>query len=176
MRAIKAQAKPAPDTTGVFAIFTLGIVLTIWLFAMTCPANASDSHANYYYPEPQTSEVYVSSLDVLPNADKRTRAGFTVALGVQQRKLPYPPNYHAFAKGAEAEKLIIVATGPNHYDTLFRLRALLAAMTAQARTSPLFQQAQNPEDLNFLDIAKLTGFTKVTISDGDKIAHRIEIR
>ena len=43
-----------------------------------------------------------------------------------------------FAKGENSEKLIIVATGDGRYDTLYRMRGLLAAMTAEARLSPLF--------------------------------------
>jgi hypothetical protein len=139
-------------------------------------AQADDSHAGYYYPEPQSSEVYESPLVPLPNANKRTRIGFTVGLGAQQRKLSHAPDYHVFAKGAQAEKMIIVATAAGKYDTLYRLRALLAALSAEARLSPLFQQSRNPQNLNFLDLARLTGFTKVTITDGDTIAHRIEIQ
>ena len=140
------------------------------------PAYAQDSHAGYHYPEPQSSEVYDSPLEPLPNANRRTRIGFTVGLDAQQRKRSHAPDYHVFAKGVQAEKMIIVAAATGRYDTLFRLRALLAALSAEARLSPLFQQSKQPQNLNFLDLARLTGFTKVTISDGDKIAHRIDIQ
>ena len=142
----------------------------------TSPAAASDSHTGYYYPEPNTREVYVSPLEALPLADRRSRVGLTVGLNAQQLKRGYNPGYHIFAKGAEAEKLIIVATGPDHYNTLYRMRGLLAALTAQARTSPLFQNMQTPENLNFLDLCRMAGFTQVTVSDGDSFAHRISLR
>jgi len=155
--------------------------LRIWLasfviFFVTAPAWAQDSHAQYYYPQPQTRESYISRSPHLPNITKRSRVAFTVGLNSQQHKRGYAPGYHVFAKGLQAEKLIIVAAGGDRYNTLYRLRALLASMTSDARTSPLFQQAPNPENLNFLDLCSAIGFARVTISDGDKIAHRIDLR
>ncbi|MEL6505360.1 MAG: hypothetical protein AAFO61_09255 [Pseudomonadota bacterium] len=151
------------------------VALFVWL-AVSTIAKANDSHAGYYYPEPNTSEVYVSSVDPMPDANKVTRVGFTVGLNAQQLKRAYPPQYHIFAKGAHAQKLIIVASGHTRYDTLYRLRALLAGLTAEARTSPLFRQARNPENLTFLDLLRMTGFEQVTVSDGADLAHRITLR
>ena len=139
------------------------------------PASADDSHAGYYYPAPQSSETYISSLNTLPNVSKRSRIGFIIGLTKQQLERGYAPTYHIFAKGYHAQKLIVVATGGDRYNTLFRLRALLAAMTSQARTSPLFAQSRQPENLNFFDLARMAGFTQITISDGDKLAHRIDL-
>ena len=136
---------------------------------------ADDSHAGYYYPDPQTSETYVSSLNVMPSMNKRSRVGFLIGLNKQQMDRAYPPPYHIFAKGYHAQKMIVVATGSGRYDTLFRLRALLASLTSQARTSPLFEQTLQPENLNFFDLARLAGFTQVTISDGEALAHRINL-
>ena len=153
-------------------------LLRLAMFFLACLSVASamaadDSHSGYYYPKPQTREVYVSQLKNLPTAGKRTRIGFTVGLNSQQQRKAYAPGYHIFAKGAEAEKLIIVGVRSGHYNTLFRLRALLASLSADARTSNLFRTLKEPESTNFLDLCKLTGFTQVTLSDGDKIAHRI---
>ena len=139
-------------------------------------ARAGDSHADYYYPQPQTREVYASPLPVRPDANKRTRIGFTVGLNNLQQKRAYAPTYHLFAKGAHAQKLIIVATRADTYNTLFRLRALLASLTSEARRSPIFRDTLNPENVNFLDLLRLTGFEQVTVTDGDKLAHRIVIR
>jgi len=158
------------------AAFVKTALIALPLMIAASPASASDSHAGYYYPEPNTREVYVSPLDPIPTADRRSRIGLTVGLNAQQLKRGYTPGYHIFAKGAEGEKLIIVATGPDKYDTLYRMRGLLAALTAQARTSPLFQNMQTPEDLNFLDLCRMAGFVQVTVSDGDKFAHRINLR
>lgn len=154
----------------------LVLIVLLSIGALSQSANAQDSHANYYYPPPQTKEVYVSLLSPMKTAVKRTRIGFTVGLNAKQLRRAYAPQYHVFAKGNEAQKLIIVASGPGRYNTLYRLRALLAALSADARVSPLFRDSPQPENLNFLDLARLAGFTQVTISDGDKIAHRINLR
>lgn len=144
---------------------------------LSLPAHTqeNDSHAGYYYPAPQSSEVYVSRLATLPDANKRTRVGFTVGLNARQMQRAYAPTYHLFAKGAHAQKLIIVATGRRHYDTLYRMRGLLAAMTADARTSPLFRNLASPENINFFDLAKMTGFEQITVTDGENFAHRIKL-
>ena len=138
-------------------------------------ALASDSHAGRYYPEPSSSEVYTSPFPRLPSAGKRTRVGFTVGLNARQSKRGYAPTYHLFAKGSEAEKLIIVATGDGRYDTLYRMRGLLAAMTAEARLSPLFKQLASPENVNFFDLVRMTGFSQITVSDGRAFAHRVDL-
>ncbi len=155
--------------------------LAVVIFGLLLPllslpsAQAADNHAGYYYPEPKTTETYVSALNVMPSMGKRSRVGFLIGLSKQQHERAYPPPYHMFAKGYHAQKLIIVATGGERYDTLYRLRALLASLTAQARTSPLFEQSRQPENLNFLDLARLAGFTQVTISNGEALAHRINL-
>lgn len=89
--------------------------------------------------------------------------------------MAHAPGYHLFAKGAKLEKLIIVATGDVQYDTLYRLRALLASLTSQARSTEIFARSSQPEDLNFLDFCKLIGFEQVTVSNGRDIAHQIRI-
>ena len=155
--------------------------LTVMLIAAVLPllqidrGLAGDNQAGYYYPEPQSSETYVSALNIMPSMNKRSRIGFLIGLNKQQLDRAYPPPYHIFAKGYHAEKMIVVATGSGRYDTLFRLRALLASLTSQARTSPLFEQTLQPENLNFFDLARLAGFSQVTISDGNELAHRINL-
>lgn len=158
-------------------------ILSVILFAAFSMVMASigplqadeDRHAGYYYPTPQSSETYQSSLPVIGTASKKSRIGFTVGLNAQQINRGYPPAYHIFAKGAQAQKLIIIAVEENRYNTLYRLRALLAALTANARTSPIFSRTNIPEELNFLDLCKLAGFTQVTISNGKDVAHQIFI-
>ena len=159
-----------------FKVLGLTASLLMLLAAAGDPAAAKDSHAGYYYPEPQTREVYASPLPVAPDAGERSRAAFVIGLTAQQEKLNHLPGYLLFAKGDDLQKLIIVATGDGQYDTLYRLRALLASLTAKARTSELFARSSQPEDLNFLDFCKLIGFTQVTVSNGKDVAHQITIR
>ncbi|WP_209001026.1 hypothetical protein [Stappia sp. BW2] len=150
--------------------------MALWLVVTTLAAAAFDAHAGYYYPEAQTQEVYISDLALAEDTGKRSRAAFVSGLASQNSKLGYPPGYHLFAKGTELEKLIVVATGDGRYDTLFRLRALLASLTSMARTTDLFAQSNQPQDLNFLDLCKLIGFTQVTVSNGKDVTHQIKVR
>ena len=157
-------------------VFRFIVLLTLSIFGYSTGAAAQDSHAGRYYPAPQSSELYNSPFPQMPTAGKRTRVGFTVGLNARQLKRGYAPTYHLFAKGENAEKLIIVATGDSRYDTLYRMRGLLAAMTAEARLSPLFRQLPEPENVNFFDLVKMAGFQQITVSDGRSFAHRIELR
>lgn len=152
------------------ALFTVVLIL----LAVSI-ARASDSHADYYYPKPQTREAYVSGASTRPNANKLSRVGFTVGLNVIQQKRGYAPRFHLFAKGADGQKLIIVATEDHAYNSLYRLRALLAGLTADARATELFRNLPSPENVNFLDLCKMIGFTQVTLSDGKELSHRITL-
>jgi len=152
------------------------LVVAVLLSALPVKAQGFDSHAGYYYPTPQSRETYGTEVKADPEATVSSRAAFVVGLAAQQFDQNHVPGYHLFAKGEQLEKLIIVASGDGQYDTLFRLRALLASLTSMARATPLFSQAAEPYKLNFLDFCKLMGFTQVTVSNGKDMAHQIFIR
>ena len=154
---------------------TAAVAATLLLAAQTSAA-AFDAHAGYYYPEPQTREVYISNLEVAQDAQKRSRAAFVIGLAAQHAKQNHAAGYHLFAKGGDLEKLIIVATGDGQYDTLFRMRALLASLTSLARSTELFARSNHPHELNFLDFCKLIGFKQVTVSNGKDVAHQIKVQ
>ena len=90
-------------------------------------------------------------------------------------KNPYSPQFAIFAKGTEAEKLIIVSLNANTYNTLYRMRGLLAMLTAVARSTPLFKENAVQTYFTFFDLAKMLGFKIITVSDGLDFAHRIVI-
>lgn len=139
-------------------------------------AQAGDRHANYYYPKPQSTEVYKARANVLPEASRRSRIAFvTHVMNEMIRKNPYPPQYAIFAKGDQAEKMIIVSLTGDGYDTLYRMRALLAMLTAVARTTPLFKEQEVEDYYTYLDLCKMLGFKQITVSDGKKFAHQIKI-
>ena len=140
------------------------------------PARAQeDRHAGYYYPEPSSSEVYRARIEGRPQVSRIARVAFITALTQQMAAAPGGLRVAVFAKGGEADKLIIVSLGAGQFDTLYRLRALLAVLTAWARTTPALAQTNAAEDLTFLDLAALLGFTRVTVSDGDRLAHQIDL-
>jgi hypothetical protein len=89
---------------------------------------------------------------------------------------PFPPGLSLFVKGAEAEKMIIVSNRAGSLDTVYRVRALLATLTSAARMTPLFTEFKVGTILTFLDMLKMFGFARITISDGDAFAHQIDIK
>ena len=60
-----------------------------------------------------------------------------------------------FAKGTDAEKLILVSLQEGRMDTLFRARAVLAMLTATARTTQVFANLDPEVEYTFLDLLKL---------------------
>ncbi len=153
--------------------------VALWVLAAG-PAAAQgasgDRHAGYYYPEPESTEVYEARVPVLPGSDRTRRVGFVTVMTNEMLKNPYPPQFAIFAKGEAAEKLIITALNENTYNTLFRARGLFAMLTAVARGTQLFRD--NPEAIRytFFDLAHLLGFEQITFTDGVDFAHRIELR
>nr|WP_298684071.1 molybdopterin-guanine dinucleotide biosynthesis protein A [uncultured Dongia sp.] len=134
-----------------------------------------DHHEGYYYPAPQTVEHYSSRVVTLPDSDEIRRQGFVIGMARQLVSGQYAPDYAIFAKGDEAQKLIITGLHDGSLDTIYRARALFASMTLIARSTPFFQQNTQPEEATFFDLLKLLGFTQVTISDGKKFCHQVII-
>ncbi|MCR9257181.1 MAG: molybdopterin-guanine dinucleotide biosynthesis protein A [Alphaproteobacteria bacterium] len=153
----------------VAGLAALALVLT------SGPAHADDRHAGYYYPPPGAVEVYTARAQTLPDSTRLRRIGFVVGFTQDLLDNAYPPQFAIFAKGEEAQKLIIVSLQEDSLNTLYRMRGLLAMMTATARASELFQRFQVVEILTFLDLLKMLGFDQVTVTDGRDFAHQIVI-
>lgn len=155
----------------------VAIGLFLWLAAGPWTAwAAQDRHAGYYFPTPRSEETYKARAKTLPDANRARRIGFTIGLTSQMQNLPYPPPFAIFAKGEEAEKLIIVGLREGEMNTIYRARAVLAILTASARSSQFFQDHHVDDYFTFFDLAKLLGFTQITVSDGHRFAHRILIQ
>ena len=160
----------------IFPRFCVGSLFAALVLVMAGVVHADDRHAGYYHPPIQTEEDYTAPLPTLNGVSRLSRVGFVTGLDKRQKEKSYAPGYHMYAKGAGAEKLIIVATEEGRYNTLYRLRGLLASMTAEARLSPLFKKLGNVEQLNFLDLLKMAGFTQLTMTDGKDISHRVYLK
>jgi hypothetical protein len=153
-----------------------GLVLLTAMF-VAMPGKANDRHADYYYPKPVTKEVYRPRVRKMMGANKEARIAFvTKIIHAMLNKAAYPPQYAIFSKGARQEKLIIVGIRDDAYNTIFRARALLAQLTAVARTMRIIQEQMKPGGLTFLDLLNLMGFEQMTISDGKSFSHQIIIR
>ena len=136
---------------------------------------AADRHVGYYYPEPETQEVYQARANHLPEIGRVERIRFITDMMNQIMDAPYAPRYSLFPKGADAEKAIIIALENDSLNTLYRMRGLLALLTARARETEIFKELQVVDSYTFLDLLKLLGFELLTISDGENLAHQIVI-
>ena len=158
---------------------TAGVLALTGLLLMATPAAAQDRpddrHVGYYYPPPQTVETYQARADTLEDSDRTRRIGFVIELTAQMLSNPYPPEFAVFAKGDQAEKLLIVAMRDGVIDTVYRARALLAMLTSVARATPLFQDYGVAEVFTFFDLLKILGFAQLTISDGEGFTHQVLI-
>ena len=152
------------------------LILGLFLLAAPVQAQPADRHEGYYYPPASSQEVYVARAKVLIDATRDKRLEFVNGLTASQLAGSYAPAYVVFAKGDRADRLIVVSLVSGQLDTVFRARALLAQLTAVARGTPLLQDYGVDNLFTFLDVLKLMGFTRVTLSDGDRFAHQITIR
>lgn len=137
------------------------------------PTAAADRHAGYYYPEVTSREVYKARAKVLDEADRKARIGFVIGLTEMQSALPYPPTYVVLAKGDDAEKMIIIGIDGESFRTLYRARAMLARLTAQARSTTLFRKLAVDDYFTFFDLVRMLGFEQLTVSDGETYAHQV---
>ena len=139
------------------------------------PGRADDKYAGYYYPPPQDTETYAARVKPLADAKREQRIAFVTGVTQQLISGKYPPTFAIFAKGDDADKMIIVALQEGQINTLYRARALLANLTALSRLTPFFRENAIADQGTFFDLLKLLGFTQVTISDGDKFAHQVKL-
>ncbi|HKJ72845.1 MAG TPA: molybdopterin-guanine dinucleotide biosynthesis protein A [Alphaproteobacteria bacterium] len=168
-----------------YADFSPAVKKTLFLciglaLLVACPlaAQASDrhSHEGYYYPRITSSEVYKSAARVEPGATRKSRLAFIVGYTSQQLSRAYAPNISMFAKGDNADDLIIVALDDGVMRTLYRARAVLAQMTSIARSTNMFNDMGVADTYTFFDLAKMIGFKQITVSDGATYAHRIVLK
>ncbi len=157
---------------GVLAV----LALAAGLISAPGGARADDRHVGYYYPFPASTELYQSQAKELPGISRNTRIGFVTGLAAQQAERPYPAPTAIFAKGSDAEKLIIVSLTDGRLNSIYRARAALALLTASARTTEIFQKFQVETIFTFIDLCKMLGFKQLTISDGVNFAHQFTIK
>jgi len=151
--------------------------LMLGALALGAPAGAQDRdrHIGYYYPPVTVGEVFEAGATTLTEANRVRRLGFVTLITAKLLSGSYPPQYVMFAKGANAEKLIIIGMG-DYIGNVFQARALLAQLTAQARTTEVFRQVNDDGQLTFLDLLKMLGFEQVTVSDGKAFTLQIAIK
>lgn len=135
-----------------------------------------DRYVGYYYPKPTSTEEYKSPIDTIAGTDRAQRVQFVTVVSQGTIQSAYRVPYAVFVKGEKADKMIIVGLQPGELGTVYRMRAVLANMTTMSRLSPFFQERTVAEDANFFDLLKMLGFQQITITDGDKVSHQVNIK
>jgi len=161
--------------SGMLLSIALGFGFVAAASADTASAAVIDRHVDYYYPTVTSREIYRSRTATLADNDRSRRVTFVTQFMAQAMSGSFAPGYAIFAKGEDAQKMIITATGTDRYATLYQMRALLAVLTAQARRSELFRQARVEDVFTFLDLLKLIGFQQLTVTNGVDFAHQFKI-
>lgn len=150
-------------------------VLAAAMATVAAPA-AADDRAGYYYPPITSVEVFDRMIAAVPAADRATRIGFVTQVTTQQLQADAHPRYAVFAKGGEAEEIIIVALDDAVFKTLFRARAVMAQLSAPARTTEFFVRNALSDRATFYDMLKIMGFESLTLSDGESWSHQVTFR
>ena len=126
----------------------------------------------YYYPPVDSEEVFTREIAAAPPADRTVRVGFTTLITKAQLAAPESPRFVIFAKGGEAQHMIIVALDDEVFKTIYRARAVLAQLTSNVRGADFFVN-EIRDDATWFDLAKLVGFEDMVISDGATWSHRV---
>jgi len=150
----------------------LGLVVTALLAG---PVATADPRAGYYYPPITSEETFEREISGTPTADRAVRAEFIIEVTKAQLAAPDNPRFVIFAKGHDAEHMIIVALDDDVFRTLFRARAVLAQLTANARGTAFFRKANIQFVATWFDLAKMLGFADIVISDGTTWSHRVAL-
>ncbi|MDH3666939.1 MAG: hypothetical protein OEN23_08410 [Paracoccaceae bacterium] len=148
------------------------LILALAVMALAVPVEAAEK-AGYYYP-PITSEESFSRDLGGPPADRRVRVNFITQITKAQLAAPENPRFVIFAKGADAQHMIIVALDDEVFKTLYRARAVLAQLTSNARGTDFFIENGIEDFATWFDLARLLGFEDLVISDGETWAHNVK--
>jgi len=135
-----------------------------------------DRYIGYYYPKPTAIENYTSAMQTIAGAERPQRVQFVTVVSQGTIQSAYRVPYAVFVKGEKADHMIIVGLQPGEMSSIYRIRAILANMTTMSRLSPFFQERTVAEDANFFDLLKLLGFKQLTVTDGDKLTHQVNIK
>jgi hypothetical protein len=133
-----------------------------------------DRLEGYQYPPVISQESFRRRLiDGPPNDDPDLRERFVTMMTRAQLDAPETPRFSVFAKGGDSTRMIIIALDDEVFRTLYRARAVLAQLSVNLRTSPLFVERGLDTTATFFDMLQLLGFETLTVSDGADWSHRV---
>ena len=146
------------------------------MFLIFGDAEGKELAGYQFYPTPKGIENYKSRRRVLSNTQNKTRIVFVNNIlrsffqrGAQERVL-------VFAKGKNAENMIIMDSVDGNLSTIFKVRAFIEVLPVLLRNTPIYRKFKNNEIPPFLDLAKMNGFKTVTFTDGDKYSYKFILK
>lgn len=139
-------------------------------------AEQDPSRDGYYYPPVTSEETFARDLVAAPGADRAARVAFVTQTTRQQFEQAYAPRWAMFAKGDDADELIVVALDDSVFATLQRARAVMAMLSAPARSTRFFGEHDLADRATFYDMLKTLGFETLVLSDGRSWSHRVNFR
>jgi hypothetical protein len=147
------------------------------LLAATLASPAlADEREGYYYPTVSSLETFDRTLAEAPEASRGVRVAFVTQVTQQQFAQAYAPRFALFVKGGQAEELIVIALDDEVFATLQRARAVMAQLSASARTTQFFVENALADVATFYDMLKMLGFRSLVLSDGATWSHKVEFR
>ncbi|MCV3272886.1 hypothetical protein [Roseobacter sinensis] len=137
---------------------------------------AQDRYVGYYYPEVTSEESFDRIVRASDGASKAVRIDFVNLLTSSQLEAPESPRFVFFAKGEDADTLILTALDDEVFATLYRARAIMAQLTVAVRQGGFFQQEELQYVATFYDLLQLMHFNELVISDGRSWTHRVRFQ
>lgn len=149
------------------------VALAFALTVLPLAALADDSREDYYYPKVGSEERFTREIGPETPSDRATRIGFVNEVTRAQFETPSGPRVAVFAKGSEAQHMVITGLDSEIFETLFRARGVMAQMTASARQTAFFKDNGIDTSATWYDLAKMLGFEDIVLTDGETWAHRV---
>ncbi|MDW3183692.1 MULTISPECIES: hypothetical protein [unclassified Roseobacter] len=134
---------------------------------------AQDRYVGYYYPDVTSEETFDRVVRDGGGAGKPVRIDFVNVLTSAQLESPESPRFVFFAKGEDADTLILIALDDEVFSTLYRARAIMAQLTVAVRQGGFFQQEELQYVATFYDLLQLMHFEELVISDGEDWTHKV---
>jgi hypothetical protein len=149
------------------------LLLSAVIAASLAGAALAEGADSYYYPPISSDEIFSRDLGAAPPAGRAVRVGFTTQITKAQLAAPDSPRFVIFAKGDEAQHMIVIALDDQVFKTIYRARAVLAQLTSNARGTDFFIENGIEFHATWFDLSKLLGFEDLVISDGANWSHRV---
>ena len=150
------------------------LICSLFALVLAGAAAAEDRYVGYYYPEVSSEETFERVIRSSPDTGRPLRVDFVNVLTQSQLQAPESPRFVFFAKGDDADTLILVALDDEIFSTIYRARAILAQLTVSVRTGGFFQREDLQYVATFFDLLQMMEFDELLTTDGKTWTHRVD--